>query len=86
MTMSATQSNGSERTGTEDAQFNLISALYHALEGATTYATYAADAERAGDRELAAFFAETVRQTRTSAERATVLLAQRLQAGGSSAN
>lgn len=81
--MSATQSHGSERTGTEDAQFNLISALYHALEGATTYA---ADAERAGDRELAAFFAETVRQTRTSAERAKVLLAQRLQAGGSSAN
>ena len=32
-------------TGTKDEQYNLVSVLYHALQGADTCATYLQDAE-----------------------------------------
>ena len=47
----------SERTtGTRDEHYNVISVLYHALQGADTCGTYLQDAEQAGDQELAQFF------------------------------
>jgi rubrerythrin len=67
-------------TGTQDATYNLISVLYHALQGAETYAQYASDA--GGDQDLASFFQEVQQQEQQRAERAKQLLAQRLQQGG----
>jgi hypothetical protein len=67
-------------TGTQDATYNLISVLYHALQGAETYAQYASNA--GGDRDLASFFQEVQQQEQQRAERAKQLLAQRLQQGG----
>jgi hypothetical protein len=50
---------GEQTTGTRDEHYNLISVLYHALNGADTCERYALDAEAAGDERLAAFFRET---------------------------
>lgn len=43
-------------TGTRDVTYNLISAAYHALQAADTYAMYIHDAEQAGNAELVEFF------------------------------
>jgi hypothetical protein len=65
---------GQQTTGTRDEHYNLISVLYHALNGADTCDRYALDAEAAGDERLAAFFRETrVKQTEL-AQRAKGLL------------
>jgi hypothetical protein len=59
--MHAVSSCGPRRertTGTRDEHYNVISVLYHALQGADTCATYLQDAEHAGDRDLAPFFRE----------------------------
>ncbi|HZA94330.1 MAG TPA: hypothetical protein VE420_17030 [Gemmatimonadales bacterium] len=67
-------------TGTKDATYNLVSVLYHALQGAETYAQYATDA--GSDQDLASFFREVQQQEQQRADRAKQLLAQRLQQGG----
>jgi hypothetical protein len=67
-------------TGTKDATYNLVSVLYHALQGAETYAQYASDA--GSDQDLANFFREVQQQEQQRADRAKQLLAQRLQKGG----
>ncbi len=41
--------NGEQKTGTKDEHFNLVSVLYHALEGGELYDKYIADAEQHGD-------------------------------------
>jgi rubrerythrin len=69
----------SKATGTADPTYDVISILYHALQGAETYTKYAQDAERAGDRELAQFFREVQQQETQCADRAKQLLARRLQ-------
>jgi rubrerythrin len=69
---------GEQTTGTPNTTYNLVSVLYHALEGATTYDQYAQDAEREGDQELARYFRETVQQANRSAEQAKQLLKSRL--------
>jgi hypothetical protein len=69
----------SERTtGTKDEQYNLISVLYHALQGADTCATYLQDAERAGDQDLVPFFREVQGTYQQLADRSKTLLRQRL--------
>ena len=72
------QQNGEQITGTADKQYNLVSVLYHALEGASTYDRYMQDAQKAGDRELADFFQEAKEQSRKCADRAKELLSKRL--------
>jgi hypothetical protein len=67
-------------TGTRDATYNLISVLYHALQGAETYGQYASDA--GSDQDLANFFREVQQQEQQRADRAKQLLATRLQKGG----
>jgi hypothetical protein len=67
-----------EETGTPDRDYNLISILYHALQGAETYAEYCEDAEEDGDRELMEFFTECQEAERERADRAKQLLAARL--------
>ena len=67
-----------KQTGTTDITYNLISVLYHALQGGETYAMYARDAQQTGDHELAEFFQQLVEEERNRAERARNLLKNRL--------
>ena len=74
----STQGKG---TGTRDTTYNLISVIYHALQGAETYHTYHQDAESSGDREMASFFREAEQQNEQLAARAKEFLGQRLGQG-----
>jgi rubrerythrin len=65
-------------TGTHDVHYNLISVLYHTLQGAETSMQYVSDAEKSGDEEVARFFREVQEEDRRRAERAKALLGQRL--------
>jgi hypothetical protein len=65
---------GEQITGTRDEHYNLISVLYHALQGADTCSGYALDAEAAGDERLAAFFREAGVMHTQLADRAKGLL------------
>jgi len=70
-----------ETTGTGDATYDLVSVLYHSLQGAETYEFFENDANEAGDQELAQFFREVQEEERRRADRAKQLLAKRLQGG-----
>jgi rubrerythrin len=72
-----TQHGGAQATGTADEHYDLVSVLYHALQGGETYDKYARDAEQAGDQELAQFFRDVQREDRDRAQRAEQLLAAR---------
>ena len=64
-----------ETTGrTRDEHFDLVSVLYHALQGADACGRYASDAEAAGDERLAAFFREAQAAQRGLAGRAKGML------------
>ena len=65
---------GEQITGTRDEHYNLVSVLYHALEGAETCDTYAIDAAATGDEHLAVFFREAQEVQVGLAERAKMLL------------
>ena len=69
---------GQQETGTSDSTYDLVSVLYHALQGAEMYEVYAADADESGDEELSRFFDQISQEERQRAERAKQLLAQRL--------
>jgi hypothetical protein len=79
----AFQASGTPRsvTNTSDKQYDLVSVLYHALEGAQTYAQYAEDANRSGDQELAQFFIQTQQNQISCAEKAKQLLVRDLSQG-----
>jgi hypothetical protein len=64
-------------TGTSNAEYDLVSVLYHALQGAELCRKYASDA--GGDQDLAEFFREVREQELGRAARARQLLATRLQ-------
>jgi hypothetical protein len=66
-------------TGTRDEQYNVISILYHALQGAETCATYLQDSEQAGDQDLVQFFRDVQGTYRQLADRGKTLLRQRLR-------
>ena len=66
----------SEATGTRDETYDLISIVYHALQGAENCDMYAEDAER---DELRRFFQEAAEQQRQLADRGKMLLMQCLQ-------
>ncbi len=68
-------------TGTRDVTYNLISILYHALQGAETYDQYIRDAEQGGDQELAQFFREVKDRNKQTADRAKQLLAREISRG-----
>jgi hypothetical protein len=72
---------GEQTTGTRDVTYDLLSVLYHALQGAETIDQYIQDAEGAGDRELAQFFRDLKEDDKDRAERAKKLLSTRLSAG-----
>lgn len=76
------QSDTEELSGERDEHYNLISVLYHGLQGADQCAVYANDAEEAGDEELAEFLRDCGRQQAQFAKQAKQLLLQRLGSGG----
>ena len=72
--------NGERATGTPDHHYDLVSVLYHALQGGETSQMYIDDARRAGDEELAAFFEQVQTEDRNRAQRGQQLLAARVSA------
>ena len=72
--------------GTPDLDYDLISAVYHNLQGAEASGLYANDAALEGDEAIGRFFREAQQGYLRQAERAKQLLAERLgrgrQAGG----
>ena len=66
---------------TPDTTYNLISVMYHTLQGCQTYEQYAQDAEQAGHQDVAQFFRDTGREFERCAQRGQQLLAQCLQQG-----
>lgn len=66
-------------TGTRDVTYDLISVIYHALQGAQTYQIYANDA----DGDIASFFRDVQQQNEQIANRAKSLLAKQLSQSGS---
>ena len=77
--MSAQRSDNSQGdTGTRDITYDLVSVIYHALQGAETTALYIADAEQEGNQELAAFFREAKDEYQRRGDRAKQLLAAHL--------
>ncbi|HEX8498993.1 MAG TPA: hypothetical protein VF659_00270 [Pyrinomonadaceae bacterium] len=80
--MSAQSSDNSQGdTGTRDITYDLVSVIYHALQGAETTALYIADAEQEGNQELAAFFREAKDEYQRRGDRAKQLLATHLGSG-----
>jgi hypothetical protein len=71
---------GTAATEERDEVYGLVSVLYHALQGAETYAQYVEDARRSGDDELSEFFEECQDEEVDRADRAKELLAARLDA------
>ena len=65
---------GEKTTGTRDEHYDLISVLYHALQGAEACAGYAKDAEDSGEQELAEFFKEAQETQARLAEQAKAML------------
>jgi hypothetical protein len=66
------------KTGIPNPVYDIVSVMYHALQGAETTDTYIADAEQRGDAELASFFHQVQDQNRDVAHQAKELLRSRL--------
>jgi hypothetical protein len=67
-------------TGVADPVYNLISIVYHALQGADLYRKYEQDAQ--GDQQLAQFFRQACEDEKRRAQQGRELLLQCLQSGG----
>jgi hypothetical protein len=65
-------------TGTKDKDYNILWFTEACLSNALRLETYIADAEGAGDAELADFFRRAQGESRKGAEQAKALLAKRL--------
>ena len=69
---------GGEVTGTQDKDYNIIWFVEQCLSNVLRMETYAQDAERAGDSELAEFFRRAQGESRKGAEQGKQLLRSRL--------
>lgn len=67
-----------EITGTADKDYNIIWFVESCLSNALRLEQFCADAERAGDDELAEFFRKAQAESRKGAEQGKQLLASRL--------
>lgn len=65
-------------TGTRDKDYNIIWFVEACLSNALRLESYIADADRAGDTELADFFRRAQAESRKGAEQGKQLLAARL--------
>jgi hypothetical protein len=61
-----------------DEIYDVVSVLYHALQGASAYDQYIGDAQAAGDDELERFFRACRTEEHARARRAKTLLLSRL--------
>jgi hypothetical protein len=68
------------KTGTSNRAYDLVSVIYHALQGAETCERFIADAQLDGDIELADFFRDVQQRNGETAEQAKHLLQPRLDA------
>lgn len=66
-------------TGIQNTNYNLVSVLYHMLNGVASYDQYIQDAQQSGDQELAQFFQNVKKQSTECAHKAQELLAQRVK-------
>jgi hypothetical protein len=66
-------------TGMQNEYYNLISVLYHALQGADTIETYIRDAQQSGNRELEEYFRKVQQQYRWLSDEGRKYLAQLCQ-------
>lgn|SRR5690349_15059753 len=64
----------------EDHVYRIVSVLYHALQGSQAYEKYANDARQAGDSKLEQFFNLCRTEEQSRAQKAKILLADRLEA------
>jgi hypothetical protein len=76
---SGSAGRGQSGTGERDDHYNVISVLYHALQGAETIQKYVQDSRGSSDKELLEFFEETRLEYVARAAQAKELLAARLE-------
>ena len=69
---------GGEITGTPDKNYNIVWFVEQCLNNALRLETYAQDAERAGDNELAEFFRKAQHESVKGGEQGKQLLKSRL--------
>jgi hypothetical protein len=69
----------STKTETRDEHYDLVSVLYHALQGADTISQYLQDATDAQDEEIVAYLEDAQTEYVRLATRAKQLLATRLE-------
>jgi len=67
-----------ELTGTKDKDYNIIWFTEQCLSNVLRLETYAEDAERDGDSELAEFFRRAQGESRKGAEQGKAMLKQRI--------
>ena len=77
----STGTGGQGSTGVQDNTYNVISVVYHTLQGADTIQKYMQDA-RGSDQQVEQFLAEAAEQYKRLAQRGRECLAQMLQAQG----
>jgi hypothetical protein len=65
-------------TGTKDKDYNIIWFVEQCLSNTLRLETYAADAERDGDQELAEFFRRAQGESRKGAEQGKAMLKTRI--------
>lgn len=70
--------SSNQQSGTQDVTYNIVSVMYHALQGAETCDVYIRDAEKDGDQELVKFFQEVKQQYERTAEQGKKLLGKHL--------
>ena len=71
-------SEGGQVTGTKDKDYNLIWFTEQCLNNALRLETYAQDADREGDSELAGFFRKAQAESKKGAEQGKAMLGKRL--------
>jgi hypothetical protein len=71
-----------QQTRMDNQYYDVVSVLYHTLQGAQTLASYIEDARQAGNQELAQFFQEIKQQQDQWAEQAKQFLAKLTSASG----
>jgi hypothetical protein len=69
---------GGQVTGTKDKDYNIVWFVEQCLSNVLRLETYAEDAQREGDSELADFFRRAQGESRKGAEQGKVLLKARL--------
>jgi hypothetical protein len=65
-----------QQTSIDNQCFDVVSVLYHTLQGSQTLASYIEDARQGGNQELVQFFQELKQQQDRWAEQANQFLAK----------